>query len=148
MAESLGEVMKVVLFNMTFICVIVIALNLLVVELNESVSVQMVVAFTDLISVVLVTFSYFFLAECITTDLLSVGDLFYNSDWYRLLSVQQQKLLVLPIQRAQRELRLKGLGLFDCSLVTFASVKFTNRENGINIAHVTLIYWLYSFACR
>lgn len=118
--------MKAVLFNLTFACVIVIASNLLVVELNESINVEMMVAFVNLIVITVMTFAHFYLAEKITSDLLSIGDLFYNSAWYR-LPIKQQKLLVLPIQRAQRELRLKCLGLFNCSMPVFSSVQLISQ---------------------
>lgn len=114
--------MKVVLFNMTFTCVVVITMNLLVVELNESINLEMVVAFIDMSIIIGMTFALFYLAEWITSDLLSISHLFYSSAWYR-LSVKQQILLVLSIQRAHRELRLNGLGLFKCSLPVFSSVK-------------------------
>lgn len=113
--------MKVTLFNSTFTCVICIAFNLFVIELIESVNVEMMVAFIDIGFVIGLTFAYFYLAEWITSDLLSIGDHFYSSAWFQ-LPVKQQKLLALPIQQAQRELRLKGLGLFDCSLPVFSSV--------------------------
>lgn len=114
--------MKEILFNLTFACVIVIALDLLVIELNESINVKIVVAFVNLITLIGMTFAHFYLAEKITSDLVSIGDVFYNSAWHR-LPVKQQRLLVLPIQRAQRELRLKGLGLFNCSMPVFLSVQ-------------------------
>lgn len=57
-----------------------------------------------------------------TTDLLEIGDIFYNSAWYR-LPIKEQRLLALPIQRSQREFRLSGLGFLDCSLAVYSSVK-------------------------
>lgn len=119
--------MKVVLFNMTFTCSIVIALNLFVFELSETLNLELIVAFIDMAGISPLTFALFYFAERITSDLLSIGDHFYNSAWFQ-LPVKQQKLLVLPIQQAQRERRLKGLGLFDCSLALFSSVSFAERE--------------------
>lgn len=119
--ESLGEAMTMVLFNLTFTCTIVIAANLVVVELSEAIDVEILVAFTDMATLIGMTFIYFYLAEWITSDLLGIADHFYNSAWHH-LPVKQQKLLVLTIQRAHRELRLKGLGLFNCSLPVFSSV--------------------------
>lgn len=120
-ATSLSEVMKVILFNLTLTCVIVIALNLLVFELNESLNLEMIVALCNMVVMIGMIFAHFLLAEWITSDLLSIGDHFYKSAWFR-LPVMRQKLLIVPIQRAQREVRLKGLGLFDCSLAVFSSV--------------------------
>lgn len=134
--------MQVTLFNLTFTCVICVAFNLFVFELIESLNVEVMVAFIDIGFVIGLTFALFYIAEWITSDLLSVGDHFYNSDWFQ-LPVRQQQLLVLPIQRAQRELRFKGLGLFDCSLPVFTSVK------SIFIAYrlLSIIHAFYVFFC-
>lgn len=120
-ADSLYDMMDLIIFNITFTCTAVIAFNLLVVELNESINFEMLVAFADLVVVLLITALYFFHSEWITSDLYEIGDNFYNSPWY-ILPIRHQRLLVLPIQRAGREFRLKGLGIFECSLVLFLAV--------------------------
>lgn len=114
--------MKSIVFNTILTCVATIACNLIVIELNDSLSLEICVAFIDLIVIVGITFVYCFLAEWITTDLLQIGDILYNSPWYQVLSTNKQKLLILPFIRAGRELRLTGLGFFDCSLAVFAWV--------------------------
>lgn len=124
--------MKVTLFNLTVTCVICIAFNLLVFELLDSLNVEVLVAFIDIGFVIGITFAYFYLAEWITFDLLSIGDHFYNSAWFQ-LPVKQQQLFVLVIQQAQRELRLKGLGLFDCSMGVFSSVMLTFKTRAVLI---------------
>lgn len=113
--------MKIILFYITLDCTVVIALNLYVFELIDTIDLQIMAALIDLLNMVFMTFSYFYLSERITADLLEIGDIFYDSLWYR-LPAKQQRLLVLPIERAQRVFRLNGLGLFDCSLATFLTV--------------------------
>lgn len=113
--------MEVILFNITLTCIIVIAFNLFVIELNDDINIEVLVALTNMSVMVGLTFIYFYLAERITTDLLAIGEIFYNSAWDR-LPANYQKLLVLPIQRTEREVRLTGLGMFSCSLFTFSSV--------------------------
>lgn len=120
-AESLRDSMAVILFNITFTCVIAIACNLFVLEMNGKINMEIIVALIDLGVVIGLTFAYFFLSEWITTDLFAIDEIFYNSPWFR-LSTDQQKLLVLPIMRADREFRLTGLGIFECSLAVFATV--------------------------
>lgn len=112
--------MEFILFNITFTCVIVIACNLYVLETN-ALSLATIVALVDMISIVGLTFTYSFWSDWITINLMDIGDIFYQSAWYR-LPVKQQKRLVLPIQRAQRLICLRCLGLFDCSLPVFLSV--------------------------
>lgn len=106
---------------MTFTCVIAIAFNLFVFELNDSLNLECVIALIDLCAYPGLTFLYFYFSERITTDLEEIGGIFYSSTWYR-LTTKHQKYLVLPIARAEREFRLTGLGMFYCSLPIFSSV--------------------------
>lgn len=110
------------LFVMALTCTMAVAMNLFAVELNGIFSMTTLVACIDLFSVNSLMVIYSYLSEWITSDLLEIGDIFYNSAWYQ-LPVNEQRLLTLPIGRAQREFRLSGLGLFDCSLAVFSSVK-------------------------
>lgn len=121
MAESLCSMMEVTLFFKTLSCIIAIAFNLYVLEVSGTVNMEAVVAIVDMLLSIAVTFVCFYIAEWISIYMLDIADIFYDSPWYR-LPVEQQKLLVLPIQRAQRQFRLKGLGMFDCSLAVFSSV--------------------------
>lgn len=113
--------MGVILFSITLICTIVIAFSLFVVESFDILSTEMFVAFVNVWSVLGLTFAYFYFAEWMTNDLLGIGDMFFNVAWYR-LPLKQQQLYAMPILRAERVLRLTGLGLFDCSLMTFSTV--------------------------
>lgn len=114
--------MEPILFNMAFTCVIVLACNLLVIEINYTLNFQIMTALIDTFAVVGLAFTFFYFSDWITIKLMEIGDIFYNLSWYQ-LPVKQQKLLILPIQRAHRSIRLKCLGLFDCSLAVFLSVK-------------------------
>lgn len=49
-----------------------------------------------------------------------------------LLNEKQQKRLEIAIQRAQRKLRFTAVGLFGCSLVKCALVRFFNVESIVN----------------
>lgn len=113
--------MEFILFNMTFTCIVDITFDLFVIDSSDELNMEAIIAFINLVLILGLAFAYFFLSEWITSDLLEIGDLFYNSPWYRLPS-RKQSLLTLPIQRAQRVMRFKGLGLFNCSLAVFASV--------------------------
>lgn len=115
--------MEMILFQITLTCTIAIALNLFVIELNDLFSIETTIAMVNIVVVTLPMAIYCYLSEWITSDLLEVGDIFYNSKWYR-LPFEEQRLVALPIERAQRVFRLRGLGLFDCSLAVFYSVMF------------------------
>lgn len=113
--------MGLILFSLTLTCTIAIAFNLYVFELNKTITMELFIALVDLSAELEITFAYFYISERITTDLLKIDQIFYDSPWYR-LSTKQQKFLVLPIQRAQRTVRLSSLGLIECSLPVFALV--------------------------
>lgn len=113
--------MQVILFSLTLDCIIVIAFNLYVLELTDAFGLQTIVALVDTSFTTLWAFAYYYLSEWITADLLDIGDTVYHSPWYR-LPAKQQRLVMLPIERAQQEFRLTGLGLFNCSLAVFSSV--------------------------
>lgn len=114
--------MEIFLFCLTFTCITVIAFNLYVLELSDTIDLETIVALVDVSFTVASTFAYFYLSDWITGDLLAIGDTFYDSPWYHLPSSKQQCLLVVPLQRAQRVFRLKGMQLFDCSLAVFSTV--------------------------
>ena len=128
--------MEMILFGWTLTCIVSIAFNLFVVELIETFTLEIYVALLNVILTCALTFGQFYLSEWITQDLLGIGDMFYDSPWYR-LPTKRQKLMVLPLQRAQRELRLKGLGLFDCSLAVFATVTYSF------IAFTTILFGMF-----
>lgn len=120
--ESLFHAMEGTIFNMTLNCTMIIAFNLCAIEFSGGPSIGICIAFMNMCTICSLTFSYFYLSECITTDLMAIGDAFYNSMWYDRFTSMQQKRLVLAIQRAQHQVRLTGLGLFDCSLPVFSAV--------------------------
>lgn len=120
-ATALRSIMRFILFTMIVMVTISLSMHLFAIELIGVFSLGGLFALLGSFVVLVFMFIYCYVSECITTDLMEIGDAFYNTPWYR-LPVKQQKLMVLPILRAQREFRLSGLGLIDCSLATFVSV--------------------------
>lgn len=121
LADSLYHLMELISFTTILTCTLIIALNLFAIDLTDTISIEAMNAFLNLLLVLLLTFMYCYLSECLTSDLLEIGDIFYNSEWYQ-LDVKNQRVLTLPIGRAQRVFRLRGVGLFDCSLSVFSKV--------------------------
>lgn len=142
-----------VLFTMMLMVTTGIAMNLFAIELNGVFSLQGLNAILASLFILMLMFGYCFASECVTSDLMEIGDIFYNSPWYR-LPLKQQKLLTLPIQQAQREFRLSGLGLVDCSLEVFSSVKLNTAIFGsfLSLAdffsHFALIDFIFPLKCR
>lgn len=134
-SQALCDIMALILFSLTLLCTSDIALNLLSVEVNFALNQGMLNVFINFLMVFALTFAHYFLSEYVTADLLEIGEIFYNSAWYQ-LPVKHQRLLALPIERAQREVRLKNVDLFDCSLAIFSSVKIKfNSFVSINGCH-------------
>lgn len=111
-----------VLFFQLLICAIIIAFDLFTMESANTSYLLLVVSFTEMASTVVPTYIYCSLSETFTYDLVEIGDTFYSSTWYK-MPVKYQKLLRIPVMRSQREVRLSGLGLIDCSLNVFLSVR-------------------------
>lgn len=111
-----------IIFLIAFTCTAVLTFNLYVFEMTHSITLEIIVAFQDTLLTVGVTFGYFYLSELITAHLLEIDAIFFYAPWYRQLSAKQQRLLTLPIQRAQHVFRLKGLGFVEASLMVFSSV--------------------------
>lgn len=108
------------LFFQLLVCAVCIAVYMFGIESNVNPMI-IVVSILGLAISLLSTYAYCFLSEFVTYKLSDIGDHFYNCAWYR-LPIKHQKLLVLPIQRAQVEFRITGLGLVECSLRVFSSV--------------------------
>lgn len=119
-AQVVNGIMELIVITMTLTCTLIIAMSLFVVEVN-GLRTETLFAFINLTLILMIMFTYCLLSERITLDLLQIGDVFYNSEWYR-LPFKEQRLLVLPIGRAQRVFRLSGYGLINCSLAVFLTV--------------------------
>lgn len=123
-AEYIADVMSPLLFFLLLSYSIIIAVFLFNVEALDELNFVVFGILTALSQLVMQLVIYSRLSEYITEDLSATGDLFYESPWYR-LSPKQQKLYILPILRSQREFRLMGLGIIECSLRICAAVIFS-----------------------
>lgn len=74
-------------------------------------------------TVLLPTYLFCKLSENMADRLHLIENAFYGYSWYR-LSVSEQKLFLLPIQRAQQKFQMNGLGIVDCSLQIFSKVNW------------------------
>lgn len=123
MASSIGEIVSAVLFYELLFSAINLAWLLKVVAANSIFSILGITCFLAAWSVSVPTALYCKMSENLTGNLEKIEDLFYDCSWY-CLSVKHQQMFILPILRAQKEYRMIGLGLIECSLATFTSVGF------------------------
>lgn len=93
--------MSSVLFYQLFSCVLFLAFGIFALDstLDEP-GFSTFLCILILLNALIPTFVYCYFADTYSTDLLDVGDVFYNSFWY-ILPVKQQILMIIPIQRAQ-----------------------------------------------
>lgn len=113
--------MEEMIFFVILTSIIVIAFNLFAMESSDWMSLQTIVGIGTLSCLLPLDFVYCFCSEMVAACLYEIGDIFYDSAWYR-LPVKYQRLTILPIQRAGREMQFKCLGLVECSLAMFATV--------------------------
>lgn len=145
--------MSETLFLQLLVTAVNSAILLIAIDVTDILNMMTIISIYGLVCIFTQTLFYCYLAETVTSKLLSIGDIFYESDWYR-LPVRQQQLVMLPIQRSQEEFRLSGLGLIDCSLWVFASVScdflfyyehiFQSEENNNQFVAI-LIYFFSAF---
>lgn len=120
-ADTVGYVTLDVVFYQLMVCAVIIAFNLFALDIATATILHSIVSLGELLSTIVPTYIYCSLSEYFTANLLEIGEVFYASTWYN-FRVKYQKLLKMPIMRSQREVRLSGLGLIDCSLNVFLSV--------------------------
>lgn len=107
------------LFYQLCICAVVTAINLNALEASGISSIHAMASFYDLSITLLTTFVFCYFSE----QLYGIGEIFYNSIWYR-LPAKQQIPIIFAIQHSQQVFRLSGFGIIDCSLRTFFTVIF------------------------
>lgn len=117
----MGRTMDAVLFYMLLACSVIVAFNLAALDRANSFSVELMTTLYNLFCVLAMTFAYCYLSEKVTSNLSGIGDAFYAAIWYE-WPIRQQRIVLMPVQRAKKSFRLKSMGLIDCSLSVFSSV--------------------------
>lgn len=119
--KNMRDLMSGVLFNALFSCVLYIALLLFSLDQSFTVDFALFINLVGIFVYLVTCYIYCYFSERITTNSIKIADDAYDSLWYR-MTVRQQMKVMFIIQRAQKEFRLTGLELVDCSLATFLTV--------------------------
>lgn len=122
-----SNLLSVIIFVHLLCCASIIGFNFLLLECSDNIDLQVLSSLYVMLSDIAVNFVFCLLSEQITSALLRVGDIVYNSMWYR-LPTQQQVLVTLLLQRSQEIFRLRALGIIHCSLDTFSRVMFESDQ--------------------
>lgn len=94
------------------------------------------IVYTFLVTAICLNFVLCYYADKLTEEACEVGDAMYSTAWYE-MPVQQQMLLVLPLCRAQKLIRLTGFGLYTYSLQNFARILLRSQFTRLFIFTVT-----------
>lgn len=116
-----GKSVSSVLFYQLLLSAINVGCLLTVIESSKTLNSMAFVAFIEIVTLSMPTAVYCKFSENVTQDLGAIEDAFSDCLWY-CWPAKQQKLFILPIMRAQRKYRMMGLGLIECSLITFSTV--------------------------
>lgn len=122
--------MSEVIFYQVLLSAVELATFMFVIDRTDAMSPLNNVALIAILTILPQTFFFCKLSENITDRLEAIGNVFYGCSWY-CLSAKQQQLFLLPIQRGQREFRMNGLGIVDCSLEIFWAVN-THWQRHLN----------------
>lgn len=113
--------MSEVLFYQILFSAIELASFMFAVDESKGMSPSNNTAALSVLTVLLPTFLFCKLSENVSVRLLLIDDAFYGCSWYY-LNASQQKLILMATQRAQKEFRMRGLGIVNCSLEMFLTV--------------------------
>lgn len=126
----MNEIMSAGLFLQLLGCALAMSVHMLEIYSNRNYDVSFFISIVGIATIIIATYIYCYLSEFFTHELCMIGDHFYNCDWYR-LPIKQQQMFIMPIQRAQVEFRMTGLGIIECSLRVFSSVSYRYFESEI-----------------
>lgn len=120
--------MSTVVFYQLLLSAINIGCLLTALELMGAFNAATIVACMGILNISIPTAFYCKYSENISADLEAIGDTFWECSWY-LLPLKQQEMFILSILRSQKECRMMGLGMVECSLATFLSVNIVFLKN-------------------
>lgn len=121
LATIVGDSMNVVIFYQMLFSANELALFLFQIDAANAMSAYNFIPISGASTVLLPTFLFCKLSENMSAQLQTIGEAFYECSWY-CLSARQQRGFLLPIQRAQKEVRMNGLDIVECSLENFSAV--------------------------
>lgn len=104
--------------------------------LTKAIDFNDVIVYNFLVAATSVNFILCNYADKLTKEASEVGDAIYNTAWYE-MPVEQQQMLLLPIQRSQKLIRLTGFGIYTYSLENFARILIRSQAIRLVIFSLT-----------
>lgn len=129
-------------FQMT-VCAAFIAIVLSSIDENvRQITFEMVINIFCLLLELQLNFFSCAYATSVTTHANEIGEIVYNSEWYR-LSIEQQKMAQFIIYRTEEPFYMKGYKIFTCSMETFQAVNSSHRLWYANTVIVYNFNWYF-----
>lgn len=126
--NNIRDMMSGVLFYQLLSCIMFLALSFLFVDNAERIDTALILNFQCLVMYMIVCYLYCDLSEKITENSFEISKIAYESIWYE-FTPKHRKALVLIIMRSQKDFRLNGFGLVNCSLPRFLMVSIYLEEH-------------------
>lgn len=87
----------------------------------DGIDFNVLIVYNFLVTAICLNFILCYYADKLTEQASGVADAMYNTAWFE-MPVEQQRLLLLPICRSQKLIRLTGGGVYTYSLQNFARI--------------------------
>lgn len=138
MLESIRNAVSGYLYYQFIFTLNYIAFFIFVVDgvLTKAIDFNDVLVYFFLIAATCVNFILCNYADKLTQEASEVGDAIYNTAWYE-MPIEQQKMLLLPIARSQKLIRLTGFGIYTYSLENFARILLRSQATRLVIFSLT-----------
>lgn len=94
------------------------------------------IVYNFLVAATCVNFVLCYYADKLTQEASEVADTMYDTAWYE-MPIPQQKMLLLPIYRSQKLIRLTGFGIYTYSLQNFGRILLRSQATRLFIFSLT-----------
>lgn len=138
MFENVRNAVSGYLFYQFFFTLNYIAFFIFVMDgvLTKAIDFNDVIVYNFLVAATCVNFILCNYADKLTQEASEVADAMYNTAWYD-MPVEQQKMLLLPIARSQKLIRLTGFGIYTYSLQNFGRILLRSQATRLVIFSLT-----------
>lgn len=119
--DNIRNLSSGILFSALLSFVLFLTLNFFAFDQSSVINMTTIVNLAGFLTYLTLGYTYCYFSENITANSFKIGYDAYNSKWTE-MTTREQKAIMLAIGRSQKEFRLSGLGLIDCSMMTFLSV--------------------------
>lgn len=119
--DRVYRLMSEIIFLMLLSCVIYFLVCLFSLDQVEEIDSTIRLRILAPMPVLLITYIYCYFSEMVTEKSSAIAETTYDSMWYTMPAKRQRAIVMILIQ-SQREFRLQGVGMLDCSFRIYLTV--------------------------